>query len=83
MQKKPGYKIIKEIKGKKSANPNENAEVGIYIDTLPNGNRMIRVVGEHITEELKNELYKILGHKAKYLKVVAENCDLDLPTCEK
>lgn len=61
----------------------KNPEVGVYIDVLPNGKKTMRIVGKHIPEDLKNELYRIIGHKAKYIKVVAEECDLNLPTSQK
>lgn len=84
MKNSTDYKIVKEVKGIKSDNPNDNAEVGIFIDTLPNGKKTLRVIGEHIPEDLKNELMKILGHKTKYVKVVAEECQyLDCPTYDK
>lgn len=58
----------------------EEAKVSVFLETAQNGQRVLRVVAEHMTEEMKDKLIRELGGRASFTKVVEEECNLDLPT---
>lgn len=71
MQKKPGYKIIKEVKGKKSDNSKENKEIGVYIDRMADGTSILSIDTENISieelAEIKRGIENAIGmDKIKY-----------------
>ena len=57
-------------------------EVNVYWDRLPNGKKILRISAKNISEDLKNELTKILSNKGECLKVVTE-CNSKLSTYQK